>query len=175
MLGINDSDEPKFITSAYKKKLMEEQRWDYEDRLNDEVERRNDVTKKDGMSGFYAGLLTKNIAYGGDLSAATSAYTAGSVRQAQYMADGVGDSVDAAPAPTDSRKRSVSDEVPVEINGDPETAEVPVELTGPTAQADVVAVAVSEEEQRRLQALHREEALAAAKARFLERKKQKTT
>ena len=50
-------------------------------RLAEEVDRRTDVRGK-GMQGFYANLLTKNIAMGGDVStSAVSAYTAGSERQ----------------------------------------------------------------------------------------------
>lgn len=50
-------------------------------RLAEEVEKRTDV-RGSGMSGFYANLLTKNIAMGGDVTAsAVSAYTAGSQRQ----------------------------------------------------------------------------------------------
>jgi coiled-coil domain-containing protein 55 len=74
-------DKPKFLTSAYKAKLAEEKKWEYEDRLAEEIEKRQDVKEK-GMQGFYANLLTKNIAMGGDVSDyAISAYTSGSSRQ----------------------------------------------------------------------------------------------
>ena len=50
-------------------------------RLTDEVEARTDV-RSQGMHGFYANLLTKNVAMGGDVKgSALSAYTAGSQRQ----------------------------------------------------------------------------------------------
>lgn len=50
-------------------------------RLTDEVEARTDV-RSQGMHGFYANFLTKNIAMGGDVKgSALSAYTAGSQRQ----------------------------------------------------------------------------------------------
>eukprot|EP01041_Mallomonas_annulata_P001475 gene1475-2838_t len=75
-------DAPKFVTAAYKKKLMEDRKWEYEDRLAEELEQRTDVRGR-GMEGFYSNLLTKNLAMGGDVEAsAVSAYTAGSVRQA---------------------------------------------------------------------------------------------
>lgn len=41
----------KFVTSAYKKKLMEQQKWELQQQLEDEREQRNDVTKT-GMSGY---------------------------------------------------------------------------------------------------------------------------
>lgn len=77
-------DKEKFMTSAYKQKLMEDNKWDYEDRLTDEIEKRTDC-RAQGMHGFYSNLLTKNIAMGGALSAGVSAYTAGSLRQQQVL------------------------------------------------------------------------------------------
>lgn len=41
----------KFVTSAYKKKLMEQKKWELQQQLEDEREQRNDVTKT-GMSGY---------------------------------------------------------------------------------------------------------------------------
>lgn len=74
-------DKPKFMTTAYKNKLIEDKKWEYEDRLADEVEQRTDV-RKSGMEGFYANLLTKNVAMGGNVDEhAISVYTAGSNRQ----------------------------------------------------------------------------------------------
>lgn len=56
-------------------------------RLADEVEQRTDV-RKSGMEGFYANLLTKNVAMGGDVDAhAVSVYTAGSSRQSHVLSE----------------------------------------------------------------------------------------
>lgn len=53
--------------------------------MTEEVEKRHDV-RTQGMQGFYANLLTKNVAMGGDVkSNALSAYTAGSERQGQVV------------------------------------------------------------------------------------------
>lgn len=41
----------KFVTSAYKKKLMEQKKWELQQQLEEERETRNDVTKT-GMSGY---------------------------------------------------------------------------------------------------------------------------
>jgi coiled-coil domain-containing protein 55 len=80
-------DKPQFLTSAYKKKLEQEQKWKYEDSIAEEVEKRTDVRGR-GMQGFYANLMTKNVAMGGDASNALSAYTAGSDRQKRLTNDG---------------------------------------------------------------------------------------
>ena len=49
------------------------------------MEQRTDV-RKSGMEGFYANLLTKNVAMGGDVDAhAVSVYTAGSARQSHVL------------------------------------------------------------------------------------------
>eukprot|EP00752_Nemacystus_decipiens_P014722 g13112.t1 len=98
----------KFVTSAYKKKLMEQKKWELQQQLEDEREQRNDVTKT-GMSGFYSNLITKNIAMGGDVEkSANSAFTAGSKRHAATddyeMQDG-NDRKSAGPAaPAGSKK-----------------------------------------------------------------------
>ncbi len=67
-------------------------------RLADEVEQRTDV-RKSGMEGFYANLLTKNVAMGGDVDAhAVSVYTAGSARQSHVLHE---------PAPASVEKKSL--------------------------------------------------------------------
>lgn len=48
----------KFVTSAYKKKLMEQKKWELQQQLEDEREQRNDVTKT-GMSGYVVLLLER--------------------------------------------------------------------------------------------------------------------
>lgn len=54
-------DTEKFMTSAYKKKLEDEKKWQYEDKLSDAVEQKTDYRSK-GMHGFYANLMSKNVA-----------------------------------------------------------------------------------------------------------------
>lgn len=74
-------DTPKFVTSAYKKRLADDRKWEYEDKLAEQIEAKTDVRGR-GMSGFYSNLLTKNITMGGDVqTSALSAYTTGSQRQ----------------------------------------------------------------------------------------------
>ncbi len=82
-------DKEKFITSSYKRKLMESKRWEEEDARLAKLEEAQDVTKRGehGMAGFYANLLTKNIAMGGDVANATSAYTTGLLNQRNTQSD----------------------------------------------------------------------------------------
>lgn len=85
---------------------METKKWELEDKMMEEVEKKHDVRGL-GMQGFYANLLTKNLAMGGDVKAnAISAYTAGSERQEQVLhEDGRGES---SHPPDSSRARSSS-------------------------------------------------------------------
>ncbi|CAN6235078.1 unnamed protein product [Urochloa humidicola] len=56
-------DKDKFVTSAYRKKLEEQQKWLEEERMRQLREEREDVTKKKDLSDFYFGL-EKNVAFG---------------------------------------------------------------------------------------------------------------
>ncbi|CAN6241680.1 unnamed protein product [Urochloa humidicola] len=56
-------DKDKFVTSAYRKKLEEQQKWLEEERIRQLREEREDVTKKKDLSDFYFGL-EKNVAFG---------------------------------------------------------------------------------------------------------------
>jgi hypothetical protein len=105
-------DMPKFVTTAYKKKLMEDSKWEYEDRLADAVER-NTTAETRGMHGFLSNLLTKNIAMGADVeTSAVSAYTADSSRQRRKLEEeggedsGDGSKSAASPQRFASAKRS---------------------------------------------------------------------
>lgn len=85
LLGINSEETTKFMTSAYKQKLLEDQKWQYEEKLIEEIDKRTNAENK-GMHGFYANLLTKNISMGGNVADnAVSAYTAGSIRQQHVL------------------------------------------------------------------------------------------
>ena len=78
-------DQPKFMTSAYKKKLIEDKKWEYENMLGDKLDEKTDV-RSSGMEGFYKNLLTKNISMGSSVDGnAVSVYTAGSTRQSKLQ------------------------------------------------------------------------------------------
>lgn len=72
------ADKEKLVSASYKRKLMEMKKWDQEDARLDAVEAAEDVTKRgtQAMAGFYANLMTKNIAMGGAADS-KSAYTVG--------------------------------------------------------------------------------------------------
>ncbi|PON50908.1 hypothetical protein PanWU01x14_220400 [Parasponia andersonii] len=57
------ADKDKFVTSAYKKKLVEQAKWMEEERLRQLREEKDDVTKKTDLSDFYFNL-GKNVAFG---------------------------------------------------------------------------------------------------------------
>ncbi|KAG6972014.1 hypothetical protein JG687_00001714 [Phytophthora cactorum] len=74
-------DKEKLVSASYKRKLQEMQRWDAEDARLAAMEEQEDVTKQGehAMAGFYANL-NKNIAMGGSTNNARSAYTAKEAR-----------------------------------------------------------------------------------------------
>ncbi|WIA28554.1 hypothetical protein OEZ86_011094 [Tetradesmus obliquus] len=57
-------DSEKFITSAYRKKLEEDKKWQESQALKDLDDERNDVTKLGHMNNFFHNL-TRNVALGG--------------------------------------------------------------------------------------------------------------
>lgn len=57
------AEKDKFITSAYKKKLAEQAKWIEEERLRELREEKDDVTKKSDLSDFYFNI-GKNVAFG---------------------------------------------------------------------------------------------------------------
>jgi coiled-coil domain-containing protein 55 len=57
------ADKDKFVTSAYKKKLEEQRKWMEEERLREQREAKEDVTKKSDLSDFYM-YIGKNVAFG---------------------------------------------------------------------------------------------------------------
>ncbi|KAG2482546.1 hypothetical protein HYH03_018537 [Edaphochlamys debaryana] len=57
-------DKEKFVTSAYRRKLEEDKKWQEEERKREAEEAKQDVRKVGHMGNFYANLLTKNVAYG---------------------------------------------------------------------------------------------------------------
>ncbi|KAL5763684.1 hypothetical protein ACOSQ2_016278 [Xanthoceras sorbifolium] len=61
------ADKDKFVTSAYKKKLEEREKWEAQQRLRDLRDEKEDVTKKKDLSDFYFNI-GKNIAFGGNES-----------------------------------------------------------------------------------------------------------
>ena len=59
-------DKEKFITSAYRKKLEEDEKWKKEELEREQREREREVQGKSDMTSFYANLMNRNVATGGD-------------------------------------------------------------------------------------------------------------
>lgn len=53
-----------FLTNAYKQKLLELQQYREEEARKEAAEKRHDVTKQKDLRGFYANLLSHNVAFG---------------------------------------------------------------------------------------------------------------
>ena len=59
-------DNEKFITSAYRKKLEEDEKWKKEELEREQREKEREVQGKSDMTSFYANLMNRNVATGGD-------------------------------------------------------------------------------------------------------------
>ena len=59
-------DNEKFITSAYRKKLEEDEKWKKEELEREQREKEREVHGKSDMTSFYANLMNRNVATGGD-------------------------------------------------------------------------------------------------------------
>ncbi|XP_011627532.2 nuclear speckle splicing regulatory protein 1 isoform X1 [Amborella trichopoda] len=180
-------DKEKFVTNAYKKKLAEQAKWLEEERLRELREEKEDVTKKSDMSDFYANLLTKNVAFGAKASASdrTSRKPA-PLEEPRHSANsphvGLEDSKESVGA---SQMQEHSSTPPVEMQNhqaerhsdNPSYAESVLHpsLSENVENKHVSAgeVDTSVEGERRPQYKRSEDALAAAKERYLARKRAK--
>jgi len=169
-------DKQKFVTSAYRKKLLEEEKWEHEDRLADKIEEKTGASRQ-GMQGFYSNLFTKNIAFGGDVAAsATSAYTAGSDRQRMRLneqneeQDGVdtGENESAARREEQSVKRPRD-----ELSTAEQTTKAQKTEPEPQSEKEPEKESEKEPEKERPPAVSREVAIMSAKERYLARKNSK--
>jgi coiled-coil domain-containing protein 55 len=165
-------DQPKYVTTAYKEKLLESKKWDYEDKMMEEVEKKHDVRSL-GMQGFFSSLLTKNVAMGGDVKAnAISAYTAGSERQEQVLEDRSKPGNNSSGSiENDSSHRQVSEDAPSSSMKRPrspsEEEQFPVSSLDNKHSADQSSVASPVPKMQR-----KEDAVLSARERYLARKKQ---
>ncbi|TYZ58655.1 hypothetical protein PybrP1_003801 [[Pythium] brassicae (nom. inval.)] len=154
-------DKEKLVSASYKRKLQEQRQWDDEDARLDALEDAEDVTKRGelAMAGFYANLLHKNLAMGGSTANATSAYT---VR------------TDAAEPPQELREKRRRTAAARERSASPSPLPLPLPpLPAPVTEAPAAPTqAVGREEESDAKP-SKEEAIAAAKARFLARKAQR--
>ncbi|KAL3657134.1 hypothetical protein V7S43_017928 [Phytophthora oleae] len=167
-------DKEKLVSASYKRKLQEMQRWDAEDARLAALEEHEDVTKQGehAMAGFYANL-NKNIAMGGSTVNARSAYTAKEARQGAETSEKPArdehghrehDRVE-SPRAEPSPKKAGSDQ-PDEVK-----RASPGSDASPERKA--VRTKTNASSPREEAKPSKEDAIAAAKARFLARKAQR--
>ncbi|XP_057483393.1 uncharacterized protein LOC130770105 [Actinidia eriantha] len=161
------AEKDKFVTSAYKKKLAEQAQWMEEERIRQLREEKDDVTKKNDITDFYFNL-SKNVAFG-----AQEAEARKSIKQQKE-----------ATAITSEEKLELT-ESPLESpnlrerhQGEPsslpeERAESVDAKPAPDASTQVVAEQPSAEQPKRDHHKRNEDAVAAAKERFMARKRAK--
>lgn len=156
-----NSDLPaeKYVTAAYKKQLQESRKWDAEDAKETSKTER---ATTGSMHGFYANLMTKNIAVGADLSAAVSAYTHGSERHKRMVAS----PDDASPPPPPAGQVQVQVQVKEEPRiKDDEIPELPPPEEPPKAPSTKVPSRETAAPEASVEDVN------AARERFLARKK----
>ncbi|GMF47326.1 unnamed protein product [Phytophthora fragariaefolia] len=176
-------DKEKLVSASYKRKLQEMQRWDEEDARLAALEEHDDVAKQGehAMAGFYANL-NKNIAMGGSTDNARSAYTAKEVARVEKTAgeparpergherehERESDLEAAKSQDEPATKKTKSSEQPVEERLQP--------VRDASRQCEDVKIDVSsagEEKKCEEAKPSKEDAIAAARARFLARKAQR--
>lgn len=160
------ADKEKLVSASYKRKLQEQRQWDEEDARLDALEDAEDVTKRGehAMAGFYANLLSKNLAMGGSTANATSAYT---VRDADRKKEGESEE------PSEKKRRRDAVEPKQQQQQQPSSSpsRPPTSSSPPPAPAAAAAAPVRAKEAETKPS--KEEVISAAKARFLARKAQR--
>lgn len=176
------ADKDKFVTAAYKRKLQEQAKWLEEERLRELREERDDVTKKTDISDFYFSL-TKNVAFGGESKSkkAVNHHEQEAVQTEERpssSADAYSDvsreikrqdhEASVSP-PHKERTDEAADMKPHSDGLSEERAEEPASDNGPTANTEP-AVSDQQKVDHHKRSL---DAVAAAKERFLARKRAK--
>ncbi|KAF5470915.1 hypothetical protein F2P56_011402 [Juglans regia] len=184
------ADKDKFVTGAYKRKLAEQAKWMEEERKRELREAKEDVTKKSDLSDFYFNL-GKNVAFGANDAELRKPEKQADSRKAERQPElreleklgekssaGVSDKV----GPSDNLNS------PLEVSGIeekhqgsastlPERQFLSPDVTPATdtssAPEETVGEQPSAEQPKRDHHKRNEDAVAAAKERFLARKKAK--
>lgn len=176
------ADKDKFVTAAYKRKLQEQAKWLEEERLRELREERDDVTKKTDISDFYFSL-TKNVAFGGESKSkkAVNHHEQEAVQTEEKPASSADahshtsreikrqDHEPYVSPPRKERTDGAADMKPHSDGLSEEGAEKPASDNGPTAvtESAVSDQPIVDHHKRSL------DAVAAAKERFLARKRAK--
>ncbi|XP_028102917.1 nuclear speckle splicing regulatory protein 1-like isoform X1 [Camellia sinensis] len=161
------ADKDKFVTSAYKKKLAEQAKWMEEERRRQLREEKEDVTKKKDMTDFYFNL-SKNVAFG-----AQDAETSKSEKQQkEETLNASEEGPQLTKLPLESTK--LREEYQGEASSQPEErSESLVAKPVLDASTEAVPEQPSTEQPKCDHHKRNEDAVAAAKERFLARKRAK--
>lgn len=176
-------DKEKLISASYKRKLMELKKWDVEDARLDALEDAEDVTKRGehAMAGFYANLLNKNISMGGSTENAKSAYTVGREGKEDIKKKTESDDEAHEEEPSEKRRRRAYDDEGRETVDETAKGLQAVESRGgerePQRESALPSIAAPREPQESKAKAppppSKDDAISAAKARFLARKAQR--
>ncbi|XP_042521229.1 nuclear speckle splicing regulatory protein 1-like [Macadamia integrifolia] len=162
----------KFVTSAYKKKLAEQAKWLEEERLRELREEKEDVTKKSDISDFYFNL-SKNVAFGGGKTAESKEAEKQEENTSGYTAEK--DDLTMPKPPSINDKEAEQDQVDTsslsEKRLEPLDGKPGPDDTSP--QDNIAAEKPLSDQANQDHHKRTEDALAAAKERFLARKKVK--
>uniref|UniRef100_A0A5B7BAA6 Putative nuclear speckle splicing regulatory protein 1 n=1 Tax=Davidia involucrata TaxID=16924 RepID=A0A5B7BAA6_DAVIN len=163
------ADKDKFVTSAYKKKLAEQAKWLEEERLRQLREERDDVTKKKDITDFYFSL-SKNVAFG--------AKEAESRKPEKRREEVTVDTSEKAPPSTNMHMESskVRDGHHGEASTLPEERSESIDAkpnSNASSQEKAVAEPVADEPKSDDHHKRSQDAVSAAKERFLARKRAK--
>ncbi|OVA01979.1 protein of unknown function DUF2040 [Macleaya cordata] len=164
------ADKDKFVTSAYKKKLAEQAKWLEEERLRQLREEKEDVTKKSDMTDFYFNL-TKNVAFGARVAESSlpvikekKATTDTSEREVLSMSK--------APSNSDKEKDEHQVESSAHSETNVDTSDVK-SVHSSSLQGSIVAQQPLADQSKQDHHKKSDDALSAAKERFLARKRAK--
>ncbi|KAL3828608.1 hypothetical protein ACJIZ3_017410 [Penstemon smallii] len=166
------ADKDKFVTSAYKKKLAEQEKWKEVERLREMREEKDDVTKKTDISDFYFNL-GKNVAFGAqkaDSRKPEKLPEEVAVRSPERASPSVTDATSESSSRLVKGHEDETSQSPSEGKSD-HTYEKPI--SDAPSQDQAANVPPVSDQPRPDHHKRSEDAVAAAKARFLARKKGK--
>ncbi|XP_008799689.2 nuclear speckle splicing regulatory protein 1-like [Phoenix dactylifera] len=171
------ADKEKFVTSAYRKKLAEQAKWLEEEKLRQIREEKEDVTKKSDLSDFYFGL-NKNVAFGAQLEERAKPNKQDRANNSTHETEGrLSETKGLVQSTRDREEASTQDSQPETSRRSENHSEQAAVVTAPEVPTTH---ATTEEDTKADQALpahaaehykRSEDALAAARERYLARKR----
>ncbi|GAB2233957.1 hypothetical protein Droror1_Dr00003187 [Drosera rotundifolia] len=164
------ADKDKFVTSSYKRKLAEQAKWLEEERLRELREEKDEVSKKSDISDFYFNL-SKNVAFGATSTKLQIDKKPEKEPVPSPATRGHSPAVSPGTSPSRSQERSQNEEASrVQVDTSSKQVEGPVATSVPRSKETEKPTS---SEQPKSDHKKTEDALAAAKERFLARKRAK--